>query len=36
MRESVVERLYRDGKILSIGGGTTEIMKELIGKQMGL
>jgi len=36
MRESVVERLYRDTKILSIGGGTTEIMKELIAKQMGL
>ncbi|MCP5161449.1 MAG: acyl-CoA dehydrogenase family protein [Hahellaceae bacterium] len=36
MRESVVERLYRDVKILSIGGGTTEIMKELIAKQMGL
>ncbi|MDK8462993.1 acyl-CoA dehydrogenase family protein [Marinobacter sp. SS13-12] len=34
MRESVVERLYRDGKILSIGGGTDEIMKELIAKQM--
>ncbi len=36
MRESVVERLYRDAKILSIGGGTTEIMKELISRQMGL
>ncbi len=36
MRESVVERLYRDNRILSIGGGTTEIMKELIAKQMGL
>ena len=36
MRESVVERLYRDSRILSIGGGTTEIMKELIAKQMGL
>lgn len=36
MRESIVERLYRDAKILSIGGGTTEIMKELIAKQMGL
>ncbi|MEO9586897.1 MAG: acyl-CoA dehydrogenase family protein, partial [Marinobacter sp.] len=36
MRESVVERLYRDGKILSIGGGTDEIMKELIAKQMQL
>ncbi|WP_250655303.1 acyl-CoA dehydrogenase family protein [Alkalimarinus coralli] len=36
MRESVVERLYRDSRILPIGGGTTEIMKELIAKQMGL
>ncbi|WP_228752823.1 acyl-CoA dehydrogenase family protein [Marinobacter sp. CA1] len=36
MRESVVERLYRDAKILSIGGGTDEIMKELIAKQMKL
>ena len=36
MRESVVERLYRDGKILSIGGGTDEIMKELIAKQIRL
>lgn len=36
MRETGVERLYRDGKLLSIGGGTTEIMKEMIGKQMGL
>ncbi|MGF2687758.1 acyl-CoA dehydrogenase family protein [Marinobacter sp. DUT-3] len=36
MRESVVERLYRDAKILSIGGGTDEIMKELIAKQMQL
>ena len=34
MRESVVERLYRDAKLLSIGGGTTEIMKELIAKQI--
>lgn len=36
MQESLVERLYRDSRILSIGGGTTEIMKELIAKQMGL
>ncbi|MEW6335611.1 MAG: acyl-CoA dehydrogenase family protein [Thermodesulfobacteriota bacterium] len=33
-REYVVERLYRDSRILSIGGGTTEIMKEIIGKIM--
>ena len=36
MRESVVERLSRDNRILSIGGGTYEIMNELIAKQMGL
>ncbi|MBU1696060.1 MAG: hypothetical protein KKD21_03325, partial [Proteobacteria bacterium] len=32
--ESIVERLYRDNRILSIGGGTTEIMKEIISKLM--
>ncbi len=36
MRESLVERLYRDNRILSIGGGTHEIMNEIIAKQMGL
>lgn len=36
MRESLVERLYRDNRILSIGGGSWEIMNEIIGKQMGL
>jgi acyl-CoA dehydrogenase len=30
MRGYLVERLYRDNRILSIGGGTTEIMKEII------
>jgi acyl-CoA dehydrogenase len=34
MREYLVERLYRDNRILSIGGGTQEIMKEIIGKLM--
>jgi acyl-CoA dehydrogenase len=34
MREYLVERLYRDSRILSIGGGTTEIMKEIISKIM--
>lgn len=34
MREYLVERLYRDNRILSIGGGTQEIMKEIIAKQM--
>lgn len=36
MRESTVERLARDNRILSIGGGTYEIMNEVIAKQMGL
>lgn len=31
-REYKVERLYRDTRILSLGGGTTEIMKEIIAK----
>lgn len=34
MREYLVERLYRDMRILSIGGGTTEIMKEIISKRI--
>ena len=34
MREYVVERLYRDSRILSIGGGTSEIMKEIISKMI--
>lgn len=32
MRGYLVERLYRDNRVLSIGGGTTEIMKEIISK----
>ncbi|ATH84242.1 hypothetical protein CO724_15440 [Ectopseudomonas mendocina] len=28
--------MYRDNRILSIGGGTREIMNEIIAKQMGL
>lgn len=34
MRGYLVERLYRDAKILSIGGGTQEIMKEIIAKHI--
>ncbi|MVF10660.1 acyl-CoA dehydrogenase [Ketobacter sp. MCCC 1A13808] len=36
MRETLVERLYRDNRILAIGGGTFEIMNEVIAKQLGL
>ena len=32
MRESIVERLYRDARLYAIGGGTREIMNEIIGK----
>jgi acyl-CoA dehydrogenase len=32
MRGYPVERLYRDNRVFSIGGGTTEIMKEIISK----
>jgi len=34
MREYLVERLYRDNRILSIGGGTKEIMNEIIARQL--
>jgi acyl-CoA dehydrogenase len=36
MRESEVERHYRDARILGIGGGANEIMNEVISKRMGL
>jgi acyl-CoA dehydrogenase len=35
MRESEVERHYRDVRILAIGGGATEIMTELAGRRLG-
>ena len=31
-----VERIYRETKVLSIGGGAEEIMKDLASKQLGL
>lgn len=34
MRESVVERLSRDARLLPIGGGTQEVMKEIIAKAL--
>lgn len=36
MRESEVEMHYRDSRILRIGGGTDEIMNEVIAKRLGL
>jgi acyl-CoA dehydrogenase len=35
MRETLVERLSRDARLLPIGGGTQEIMKEIIARSMG-
>ncbi len=35
MREVLVERLYRDARLYPIGGGTREIMNEIIGKALG-
>ena len=36
MRETRVERLSRDARLLPIGGGTSEIMNEIIAKRLGL
>jgi acyl-CoA dehydrogenase len=36
LRESEVERHYRDARILGIGGGATEIMNEVIAARLGL
>ncbi|WP_406106123.1 acyl-CoA dehydrogenase family protein [Micromonospora globbae] len=36
LRDAEVERHYRDARILGIGGGTTEIMNDIIAKGMGL
>ena len=36
MQGTVVERIYRDSRILAIGGGTHEIMNEIICKSSGI
>lgn len=36
MRGTASERLYREVKVLTIGGGTDEIMKELAARQLGI
>ncbi|MNT09941.1 Acryloyl-CoA reductase (NADH) [compost metagenome] len=36
MRGTVVERIYREVKVLTIGGGSEEIMKELAARQLGV
>jgi acyl-CoA dehydrogenase len=36
MREYGIERAVRDARLGPIGGGTDEVMKEIVGKTMGL
>ncbi len=36
MRGTACERIYREVKVMTIGGGTQEIMKELASRQLGL
>ena len=36
LRGAKIERIYRETKVLSIGGGSLEIMKDLAAKQLGL
>jgi acyl-CoA dehydrogenase len=36
LRDAEVERHYRDARIMGIGGGTTEIMNEIIAKELGV
>jgi acyl-CoA dehydrogenase len=34
MRESTIERMYRDARVLTIGGGATEVMLEEVAKRL--
>ena len=36
MKEYGIERAYRDARLGTIGGGATEVMKEIVGRMMGL
>ncbi len=36
LRGNAVERIYRDVKVMAIGGGSEEIMKDLASRQLGL
>lgn len=36
LRGNKVERIFRESKILSIGGGSTEVMKDLVARQEGI
>jgi len=34
MRESAIERMYRDARVQTIGGGATEVMLEEVAKRL--
>jgi acyl-CoA dehydrogenase len=36
MRGTASERIYREVKVMMIGGGSEEVMKELAARQLGL
>jgi len=36
MDEYPISRIWRDTRLITIGGGTSEIMKEIISKRVGL
>jgi Acyl-CoA dehydrogenases len=36
MMESDVQRFYRDARVMTIGGGTSQIQKEVIARRLGL
>ena len=36
MRGTVSERIYREVKVMMIGGGAEEIMKDLAARQLGM
>ncbi len=36
MRGTVSERVYREVKVMMVGGGTEDTMKELAAKQLGI
>ncbi len=36
MMESDVQRFYRDARVMTIGGGTSQIQKEVMAKRLGL
>ena len=35
VRGTRAERIYREAKVMQIGGGSTEIMKDLAARQLG-